>query len=421
MYARFFGGSHPAGHKETTRRKAVASPDMPPRKVQLMLKGRRCVVPNGARVTLGQCIAEPVGEDDVALHASVSGTVELVTEEKVVLRNDGKDSVCPELFPWSESHAPNARQLAVVMRNAGIVGMSSGDGQPAHKKLVAAAAAPVDTLIVNGVECDPWHTADHRLMLEQPDKVVGGADLLRQALGVKRAIIAVAGDKLDAVNALEAEREALGEHGVTIKTLRRRYPLGEERILTGVLTGRQVPLGANPIAVRCVVFNVATAAAVYDAVVEGRPVTHRIVTVTGTAVVKPRNLLAPIGMPVRELPDSTDGLRGELVKTYLGGPMRGRVIHDEDSAVEKNAAVVEKDTAAVVVLRVAGSHPRRGKSVCIRCGECVSACPMGLLPLYARPGEEGGREACVSCGACSAVCPAELPLHEWMSRKEEGQ
>ena len=408
MRKRFFGGSHPAGHKETTRRKPSAPPDTPPERVFLPLEGRECLVQKGEQVTVGQPVARPAREADVTLHASVSGKVEQVSEQQLVLRSDGEDTPFRRRR-WSGEALPSVRELAQFLREAGVVGMAAGDGGPIHRKLVAAAAAPVDTLIVNGTECDPWHTADHRLMVEQGEKVVAGARLLAGVLKVSCAVLAVAGDKMDAVTALE---DLTGGDGtLKVRVLRSRYPIGEERILTLALTGRRVPPGGSPLGVGCVVFNVATAAAIADAFYEGLPLTHRIITLTGSAVRKPRNLWVPIGTPVEALVDSVDGLKPGTVRGYWGNPMRFPLLTDSD-------APVGKDTAAVVLMRSQDVPRRQEGSTCIRCGACVEACPMKLLPLYAGMGEEGERDDCVNCGACSYVCPAALPLRERMMRRE---
>ena len=406
----FFGGTHPAAHKETTRRKPSAVLDVPPKRVVLLLKGQECIVKPGQTVRLGQTIARPAQEEAVALHASVSGTVETVQDDAVVLQNDRADTALPQSSRWNRAEMPTVRQLAALLRDAGVVGMAPGDGQPAHKKLITAAAAPVDTLILNGMECDPWHTADHRLMVEQGEKIVSGARLLLAALQAKQAVIAISGDKMDAAAAMEDLTE--GDEQLSVKVLRSRYPVGEERILTLTLTGRRVPPDGSPIGVGCVVFNVSTAAAVHDAVYEGMPLTHRIVTVTGTAVVKPRNLWAPIGTPVEVLLRSCDGLKPGTVRAYWGNPMRFSLLTDP-------AAVVGKDTAAVVLMRSQDVPRRQEGRTCIRCGACAAACPMKLLPLYAGTGEEGERGDCVGCGACNHVCPAVLPLRERMTDKKE--
>lgn len=405
----FFSGTHPAGHKETTRRKQTAPLDVPPEQVILRLNGRTSLVAKGERVALGQPVAEPKDEGDVALHASVSGTVLSADEEAVILRNDGQDALWPGCRPW-DGERPDARQLADCLQRAGVVGMASGDGRPTHQKLMTAAAAPVDTLIINGVECDSWHTADHRLLLEQGEKVELGARLLLRALHLKNAVLAIAGDKMDAVTAMEDLTERDGH--ITVKVLRSRYPLGEERVLTQVLTGRKVPPHGGPISVGCVVFNVATVAAVYDAVYGGRPLTHRIVTVTGSAVTKPRNLWVPMGTGMEALLQSVGGLRSGTARGWLGNPMRS-------TALSVKTDVVEKDTAAVVLMRGADSARPAAKRPCIRCGKCVAACPMKLLPLYAGTGWEGERGDCLGCGACNAVCPAGLPLQKRMQRGRE--
>ena len=413
MQRLFLGGTHPALHKETTRRKPAAELDRPAKEVYLALEGQKPLVKAGERVLLGQKVAEPGTEEDAAVHASVSGTVKEAGERGILLENDGKDTPYKGNRPWDEKEPMTARALAAFLREMGVMGMAAGDGASLHKKLIEAAAAPVDTLIINGMECDPWHTADHRLMLEESEAVAGGACILAEALGLPKAILAVAGDKMDAVDALEGIAD--GNERLEVQVLRSRYPLGEERILTQALTGRKVPPDGKPAAVKCAVFNVATASAVYDAVKNGNPVTHRIVTVTGTAVVKPRNLLVPIGTSVEELVRSCGGLKKGAIRGYWGNPMRFPKLSDAGENVGKSSA-------AIVLMRGKDVPKRKEGRTCIRCGACVEACPMKLLPLFAETGEEGERGDCVGCGACENACPAVLPLREKMhGRKGEAR
>lgn len=295
-----------------------------------------------------------------------------------------------------------------MVKAAGITGMG-GAGFPTHAKL-SGAAGKVDTLILNGAECEPYVTSDHRLMLERSEAVVGGARLLAKAVGAKGALIAVEDNKPDAIELLRAQAGSGGE--IRVQALRTRYPQGAERQLIQTLTGRQVPSGKLPVDVKCVVFSVHTAVAVWEAVMEGKPLTRRRITVTGEALAQPMNLIVPMGTPVSWLIKLAGGFRLQPDRVLLGGPMMGTALYDLD-------APVMKTTNCVLCLtneEVGRTDPAQA---CIRCGKCVEACPMALAPLFIRMNAEKRRwEAaqrlhvtdCIECGCCNYICPARLPL-----------
>ena len=428
MFHSFFGGVNPAPHKENTRRKPIAQLEQPPRRVYLPLTSGRDqallpAVKPGDTVQVGQPVAISRGLEST-VHASVSGRVtaiedcphaKLGTVSAIVIENDGQDT------PWSgrpESLIPEQVTLELLLgrvREAGITGMG-GSGFPTAEKL-RQAAGRVDTLIVNAAECEPYVTADYRLLLERSDKILLTAHTLARALGAQRAVLVTEGDKLKAVEAVERRlRRSSGK--VELRTVGTRYPLGAERQIVQTVTGREVPTGKLPVDVKCVVLNVATVFAIQEALFQGRALTHRAVTVSGGAVARPRNLWVPLGTPLKDLLDSVGGLREQADQVLLGGPMMGLPLDDL-------AAPVTKGTNALTCLTRSERRGAGEQTVCVRCGKCVSACPMHLAPAFIHRALEQDQphklpvlhpQDCISCGCCSFVCPARIPLLEQVER-----
>ena len=425
----FFGGVFPATRKSNTRRKPLSKLTRPPLEVviPLLMSADGPSVPvvrPGEMVSVRQVIAQPGTEGGAMAHASVSGRVAAIENRPhpwggsslaIVIRSDGQNN------PWSGSPTPKEPKdvdlelLVSRTRAAGIVGMGGG-AFPAWEK-VSQAAGRVDTLIVNAAECEPYVTADHRLLLERSEKILRGASTLGRCLGAQRVVIVTEGDKL---NAAESVERRLRRHrsSAQLCTVRTRYPLGAEKQIIQTATGREVPPGGSPLDVKCVVFNVATVYAIQDALFFGHPLTHRAVTVTGGAVTRPRNLWVPIGTPLGHLLEEAGGLREEADLMLTGGPMMGIPLQSLD-------APVTKDTNSLVCLTGWEHKPDTPPGVCIRCGKCVAACPMHLAPTFIRRAlDEGdmarlGRyhvEDCISCGCCSFICPAQIPLVETVAR-----
>ncbi len=298
-------------------------------------------------------------------------------------------------------------EILSLIGQAGVVGMG-GAAFPTHVKLTPVPGRPVDVLIVNGCECEPYLTADYRLMIEAPRAILAGAQLAGRAAGVERIIVAVEDDKPVAI---ESMRQAARARKVEFAVLEMRYPQGGERQLLPAVLGRTVPAGGLPTDVGAVVINVGTAGAVAAAVLRRRPLTHRVVTVSGTGIVKPANLLVPIGTPYGDLVTYCGGARDSAVRVVAGGPMTGFAIGDL-------SVPLTKGTAGLIVLGgVEVSRPR--ETPCIRCGRCVDVCPMNLVPtkiaLAARVAdwEQAGKyhmAACIECGCCAYACPAGIPL-----------
>lgn len=422
MLHRLYGSVHPHDRKAATKGSEVTLLDRAPAYVVLpmaMHVGAPCtpIVSVGDKVLLGQKIAEPAGLG-APIHASVSGTVAAIEPRPhpsgvrtmaVVIENDFQETPAPPLDRSADPENLTSWEVADLIAEAGIVGLG-GAGFPTGVKL-KSAIGKVDTLIINGAECEPYITADHRLMLEEGERILSGVEILMRALGLNTALIGIEANKMDGIRNL---RSLLPEDsGIRIVTLKTRYPQGSEKQLIQKLTGRQVPPGKLPADVKCAVFNITTAAAICDAVMHGLPLTRRIVTVSGGAVSEPRNLLVPIGTPLEHLLEECGGLIREPGRVLLGGPMMGNAQYNLDSPTLKG-------TNALLFLDPRECSPVPVKDPpCVRCGRCIKVCPMNLTPLffdqYARSGRFGELEKlnimdCVECGSCAYICPAHIRL-----------
>ncbi|MCL1819791.1 MAG: electron transport complex subunit RsxC [Oscillospiraceae bacterium] len=417
----FKGGVHPSAFKRATRDKPVE--DMPPpERIILPMQmhiGTPCepLVRVGEQVKLGQMIGEAKGAVSAPVHASVSGKVQAIEPHthvsgrnvlSVFIENDGLDTPHEDMRPRGSVESLSPEELLATVLEAGIVGMG-GAAFPTHVK-VSSVLGKAEKLIINASECEPYITSDHRLMLEAPEELVGGVRILMKMLGLSEAVIAVESDKRDAA---EMVRRTLPRKRSNIKvvTLPKRYPQGSEKQLIKAVSGREVPPGQLPLSVGCAVFNTETTAAIHRAVTTGLPLIRRIVTVTGSAVSNPKNLMVRIGTTLKAVFDATGGFRETPNKVIVGGPMMGTAQHDLDTVVVKGVnallAFSRKEDARV-------DNP-----ICIRCGRCVSVCPMNLLPVYMYMHEQKGNISeldklrirdCLECGCCSYSCPGRLYL-----------
>ncbi len=422
MNHKFYGGVHPAEHKEATERKPVIPLEEAPAQVVIPMSmhvGAPCkpIVAVGDEVTVGQKIGEIAGLG-APIHASVSGKVVAVEPRphpggdvmmSVVIENDFKDTPHPSIVHRDNVDALTSQEIIDIVKEAGITGMG-GAGFPTHVKL-SGAVGKADTIILNGAECEPYITADHRLMLERGEAVIGGARFIMKALGLKEATIGIEGNKLDAVEHLKSLLPS-GDTSIHVETLKTRYPQGAEKQLIQRVTGREVPPGGLPADVGCTVFNVATAAAIYDAVTEGKPLTHRNVTITGGAIERPMNVNAPIGTPVEHLIKMAGGFKTQPQRLLMGGPMMGNPQYDL-------TAPMFKGTNCILALTDAEAAVQDTEQTCLRCGRCVNACPMHLMPLYMHMYAEkrAWHELegynimdCMECGSCNYICPARIHL-----------
>ena len=326
----------------------------------------------------------------------------------VVIENDFQDTPCETIKHRDNVDALTPQEIIDIVKEAGITGMG-GAGFPTHVKL-SGAVGKVDAILINGAECEPYITADHRLMLERGEAVLGGVSFIMKALGLKEATIGIEGNKLDAVEHLKSLLPA--DSGIHIETLKTRYPQGAEKQLIQRITGREVPPGGLPADVGCTVFNVATASAIYDAVTEGKPLTHRNVTLTGGAMARPMNVYAPIGTPIEHLIKMAGGFQTQPQRLLMGGPMMGNPQYDL-------TAPMMKGTNCILALTDAEAAVQDTEQTCIRCGKCVNACPMHLMPLYMRmysmkrnwdKVQEYNVMDCMECGSCNYICPARIHL-----------
>ncbi|MCJ7543743.1 MAG: electron transport complex subunit RsxC [Phycisphaerae bacterium] len=375
-------------------------------------------------VALGDVVGEAKAFVSAPVHATVAGTVGMAA--MTTLPNGRHVRAIPikaaeqqlrgpalweELFggdwPKSGLDRQDPKQIVEAVRAAGVVGMG-GAGFPTHVKLARNEKRPVDTLLVNGCECEPYLTADYRLMLQAPGPIISGALLAAAAAGAGRIVLAVEDNKPLAIDTM---RRAANGSGIEIISVRTKYPQGGERQVVPAVLGREVPTGGLPLDVGVVVLNVATATAVARAVLHGKPLTHRVVTVSGEGVVHPKNLLVPIGVTYGELIAHCGGLTDEAVRVVAGGPMMGFAVGDMDTPVTKG-------TSGVTVL-TADDVRRTHETACVHCGRCVDVCPLNLVPTRIALAVRGGNlelaqryyvEACCECGCCGYVCPAGIPL-----------
>ncbi len=421
MKHKFYGGVHPAENKHATEHKPIAQLAKAPAQVVIPMSqhiGAPCkpVVAKGDQVLIGQMIGETAGLG-APIHASVSGKVVAVEPRPtaagvpgmaVVIENDFENQVSPECKPRDNVDSLTPQEIIDIVRDAGITGMG-GAGFPTHVK-ISSAVGKADTIIINGAECEPYITADHRLMLEQGEKVITGLRFIMRALELDHAYIGIEDNKMDAVAHLKS---LVGEKAdISVEALHTCYPQGAEKQLIQRITGREVPPAKLPADVGCCVFNVGTVAAVYDAVVNGMPLTQRIITVTGAAVKNPLNLVAPLGTSFEHLVEEADGFIEQPSRVISGGPMMGHAVYELD-------VTMAKATNCVLCLSKKEMPGTSNMQTCIRCAKCVNVCPMHLTPvymnLYAKKAEWRETEElrimdCMECGCCQYICPARIPL-----------
>ena len=416
----FFGGIHPKENKRLAEDKPLQVFPEPDILVIPMAQhiGVPCkpLVKKGDTVTMGQKIGDNEGLC-VPVHASVSGTVKAVemrphtsgtTVMSVVIENDHQDTLCPDIQrrTYEQIKAMTPQEMMEIIREAGIVGMG-GATFPTHVKL-SSGIGKVDTMIVNISECEPYIVADDLLCREYASQVISGVKMVKKILGLKEVHIDIENNKPAAIKALKWELAP--KDGIILDVLPAKYPQGAEKQLIYAITGREVPSGGLPAAVGCAVFNAATCKAIHDAVYEGMPLIRRIVTVSGDIVMAPKNLMVPIGTNFNDLLEAV-GTRENPYKVLSGGPMMGASQYDL-------AVPVIKGTNAVTILGAANKYVVE-QSRCIRCGKCIDACPMKLMPVLMYKSLQSGNIEemkaqnlmdCIECGCCAYTCPACVPL-----------
>ena len=420
MKATFRGGVHPA-HGSKAQTQGLATRSFVSDTVRIIMNmnigapSQPCVA-KGDHVKIGQVIGEPVGFLGLPVHASVSGEVVSVepipylSEQPamcVTIHNDFADEWV-ELHPLGSVETVDPALIIPAINNAGICGLG-GASFPTHVKLSIKPEQKCDCIIANGAECETHLTCDHRLMLENPVRVVDGLRAAMRAINVKEGIIAIEDNKPDAIEAMR--KACQGREGVRVQVLKTKYPQGGEKQLIEAVTGRQVPSGGLPIQAGVIVMNVATCAAVADAVIDGKPLVERIVTVTG-AVRQPANLRLRIGTITEDIIGECGGFSGDVGKVIFGGAMTGMCAPNTSIPIAKATGgilVLDKQDAASVE-----------EGPCLRCGKCVEVCPIGLHPLKIKIAADADRideckrlhvMDCTLCGSCSFICPA----HRWLT------
>ncbi len=377
----------------------------------------KAVVAKGDRVLKGQLIAEADGLISSPVYSSVSGTVKAIEKrivasgikvDCIVIENDNKDEAAEGFGESRNVEDLTAKDIADIITKAGIVGLG-GAGFPTGVKLMPKNAQEIDTLIINGSECEPYLTSDYRLMLERGAEIVKGIEAALRLLPNAKAVIGIENNKPDAIQAMEKNTE--GKNNISVCPLKTKYPQGGERQLIFAVTGRKINSKMLPADKNVVVVNTATCYAVYEAVCKNMPLIHKVVTITGEGVNTPCNLDVPLGISHGEMLEAAGGAKENVVKFISGGPMMGMAMSSLDVPVVKTSssilAFTEDDVAALP------------ESACIHCGKCMTVCPQQLVPQMLVKAVKtnnfenfdalGGME-CIECGCCSYICPAKIPL-----------
>ena len=412
-------GVHPPGRKEASEA-AIERAPIPERVVlplcQHIGAPANPIVKSGDQVLVGQVVAEAVGACSAPIHAPISGEVKPATTVinptsgipigAIVIEGDGRDTWI-DMQP-ADPEALTSEETIARIAGAGIVGLG-GAAFPTHMKVNRPPGSPaIDTLLVNGAECEPYITSDDRLMREKPDRILAGIGILMKLLDVKKAFIGVEDNKPKAIERMRQEIGVADLPGdVRVMPLSARYPMGAEKTMIKAVLGAEVPEGTFPTDIGVVVQNVATLAAIADAVIDGRPLVERVVTVAGV-VAHPRNLISRFGAPASWLIEQCGGMPAEADSIVFGGPMMGIAQASADAPLVKSTNCLLVKTADT-----------RVEQSCIRCGRCIQRCPMGLMPLmYVSHVKKSMTEDladyhimnCVECGACTYDCPANIPI-----------
>lgn len=426
MSLTFKGGIHPEEFKKFSNDKKILNLSSPEKLFIPLLQhtgvSAKPVVKKGDAVKCGSVIGEPSAYISSYIHSSVSGTVIDIIKlqdaagrniETVVIENDKKyeidGTVLSKNSDWQNL---DSSQIIDIVKKAGIVGLG-GATFPTFVKLNPPKEKKIDTIILNGAECEPFLTADHRLMIESAEKIICGLEIIMKTLNVVNGIIGIENNKKDAIEQLN--KIADKTKNIKVQSLKVKYPQGAEKQLIQALTSRKVPPNGLPMDVGIVVNNVGTAKAIFDAVVEGRPLTERVLTVSGDAITEAQNLNVKIGVPIFYIADFAGIDFEKLNKVVIGGPMMGAAISTLDFPVTKG-------TNGILLLSKKFSI-KTDYEPCIRCGKCVSACPMNLLPNMLGQLSSFNKfdllddyyiSDCMECGSCAYICPANRPLLQWI-------
>ncbi len=415
----FSGGIHPPQHKSLSSESPVEILPLPERVYIPLSQHTGAIaeptVPVGDGVRAGEKVGDSTAFVSATVHASVSGKVSAISvhphpvsgkQKAIVIEREGDEWVEPEGHAEYEALSPG--EIGRIIRSAGIVGLG-GAAFPTAVKISPPEHVRIDSLILNGAECEPYLTADYRLMVENAEEIVAGMNILMYALGVSGGYVAIEDNKPLALG--EMERAASVDTRIEVVPVRTKYPQGSEKQLIKAVLDREVPSGGLPMDVGVVVNNVGTAAAVREAVVLGKPLVERVVTVTGPNIRQPRNLRVRIGTPFKDLIDFCGGAVRDVVKLIAGGPLMGIAQYSLETPVIKG-------TSGIIVF--GAEDIKDSEEVqCLRCGFCIDTCPMGLIPcdLVTYIEKEQWDEVkrfgitdCMECGSCAYVCPAKRPL-----------
>ena len=412
----YYGGVHPTERKEFTEHLPLERfPDPETVVIPLSMHAgapANPVVQVGDTVKVGQVIGESAGFISSPVHSSVSGTVTAIENHghakrgeclSVVIRSDGKNTLHESVQPHKGLDDLTPDEIVEIVRDAGIVGMG-GAGFPTSVKL--KPAKPVDTILLNGCECEPLLTADHRVLLEFADDVIFGLKAILKATGAEKGLIVIEDNKPDAIELMK--EKTAGYDNMDVVVARTKYPQGAEKMLIKRVTGRKVPSGGLPADVGCIVSNISTTKAISDAIQKGMPLIERVVTVTGEKLKKPANYIVKIGTNTKDLIDYCGGLTDDDVTIKAGGPMMGFVLSDLNVPIMKGSnGIIAVETDHTV------------EQPCIKCGRCMDVCPMELSPLYfAKYADEENWQGmkdknvmdCVECRCCEYICSSKIPL-----------
>ena len=422
----FKKGVHPKDSKVFTNTKSIEQLPLPqqvfiPLQQHIGVSGE-VLVEKDQEVKTGQVIGKSEKFVSAPVHASITGKVKAIDQflhplgikaTMIQIEASAEEEKWEKLDIPADWRAVPVEELRTIIWQAGIVGLG-GAAFPTHVKLAPPKEKKIDTFILNGVECEPFLTADHRLMLEMGEKILDGMTIIMKILGTEHGYIGIENNKLDAIEKMEM---LVKEKFPSLKVipLKVKYPQGAEKMLIEAIVKRRVPAGGLPMDVGTVVNNVGTAYAVADAILQGKPLIERIVTVTGPGVVEPKNLRVRLGTPFSVLLDACGGLKDTVTQVYMGGPMMGFAQYNLDVPVVKaTSGIVCEESDSKVHQRI---YP------CIQCGNCVSVCPMNLLPTrlsnFAENSKLSEAESfgilnCIECGSCSYVCPSNIPLVQWI-------